>query len=217
MLAIIPAKLKSKRLPNKNLKLLLNEPLIAHTIKSALKSKKIKKIIVSTDSKKIAKIAIKYGAEVPFLRPAKLTKNKINTWDISKDVIKKLQIKENKTYESFIYLQPTSPLRTTQDIDNAIKKFKTKKANAVVSVSEAKPKFWFKNVSNQGKMSETKEDKKKHYLLNGAIFIFKTKFIQKSKANNYGKNCFAYVIPAEKAVDIDTLIDFKVAEFILKK
>jgi CMP-N,N'-diacetyllegionaminic acid synthase len=217
MLAIIPAKKTSKRLPNKNIKLFSKEPLIAHTIKSALKSKCVTRIIVSTDSRKIAKIAIKYGAEVPFLRSKNLSGAKTTTWEVCKNVIKKLKKTENNFYESFIYLQPTSPLRSPQDIDNAIKIFKNKKANAVVSVHETKPEFWFKNITRKGILVGNNKNNKKNYILNGSIYIFKTKFIEKTKANEYDDKTFAYVTPQERSIDIDTLYDFKIAEFFLKK
>lgn len=217
MLAIIPAKKISKRLPNKNIKLFAKEPLIAHTIKSALKSKCITRVIVSTDCNKIAKIAIKYGADVPFLRSKNLSKNKTTTWEVCRNVIEKLQIKENKIYESFIYLQPTSPLRSSQDINTAIKKFKKKKANAVVSVNEAKPGFWFKNITSKGVLIRSNKNNKKNYILNGSIYVFKTKFIKKTKANEYDNKTFAYVMPQERSIDIDTLYDFKIAELFLKK
>tara|TARA_B100000787_G_scaffold165313_1_gene149051 strand:- start:1550 stop:2206 length:657 start_codon:yes stop_codon:yes gene_type:complete len=217
MLAIIPVKKNSYRLPNKNIKKFGNYPLFVHTIKMALKSKAISRVIVSTDSIKIKNIAIKNGAEVPFLRPKKLTKEKITTWEVSKDIIENLQIKENKIYNSFIYLQPTSPLRTDIDINKAIRIFKNKKANAVVSVTESKPNFWFKGITKNGAIINNKLNKMKNYILNGAIYIFKTSYIYKSNSNSYDKKTFAYIMPNERSIDIDTELDFKTAEFVYKK
>ena len=217
MLAIIPVKKNSYRLPNKNIKKFGNYPLFVHTIKMALKSKAISRVIVSTDSIKIKNIAIKNGAEVPFLRPKKLTKEKITTWEVSKDIIENLQIKENKIYNSFIYLQPTSPLRTDIDINKAIRIFKNKKANAVVSVTESKPNFWFKGITKNGAIINNKLNKMKNYILNGAIYIFKTSYIYKSNSNSYDKKTFAYIMPNERSIDIDTELDFKTAELIYKK
>jgi CMP-N,N'-diacetyllegionaminic acid synthase len=217
MLAIIPAKGLSKRLPNKNIKKLVSKPLIAHTIECALKSKKITKLIVSTDSKKIARIAIKYGAEVPFLRNKKFTKDKITSWEVLKDFLKKFKSIEKKSYDSLIYLQPTSPLRSVKDIDNSIKIFRKKNANAVVSVNEAKPSFWFKNIKDNGLLIEKKMDKKKNYILNGSIYIFKTSFLKRTKPNTYDNKTFAYIMPLERSIDIDNLYDFKIAEMLSKK
>lgn len=217
MLAIIPVKKKSYRLPNKNIKKFGNYPLFVHTIKMALKSKAISRVIVSTDSIMIKNIAIKNGAEVPFLRHKKLTKEKITTWEVSKDIIENLQINENKIYNSFIYLQPTSPLRTDIDINKAIRIFKNKKANAVVSVTESKPNFWFKSITKNGAIINNKLNKMKNYILNGAIYIFKTSYIYKSNPNSYDKKTFAYIMPNERSIDIDTELDFKTAELVHKK
>ena len=217
MLAIIPAKKKSVRLKNKNLKLFYKYPLIVHTIKSAKKSKFVKRIIVSTDSKKIAKIAKKFGAEIPFLRNRKYSKNNTTSWEVIKNVIKNLILKEKKFYESFIYLQPTSPLRTYKDIDNAINLFIKKKANAVVSVTKSKPNSWYKNISKKGILINKKNDSKKNYILNGALYVFKTSYIFKSKPYTYDKKTFAYIMPEERSVDIDTINDFKSAKAIYKK
>ena len=217
MLAIIPAKSLSKRLPNKNIKKFLGKPLIAYTIICALKSKSIKKIIVSTDSEKIAKIAIKYGAEVPFLRKKSLTKDNSTSLAVIKDVLKQLKKIEKKNYDKIIYLQPTSPLRTVKDIENAVKIFKMKKANAVISLNLSKPSFWFKNVKENGVISEKKKNIKKNYILNGSIFIFNNNFLKKAQPNKYDKKTFAYLMPPERSIDIDTLQDFKTAEIFFKK
>ena len=139
-------------------------------------------------------MSIKNGAEVPFLRPKKLTLKNVNTWQVCNDVIKKIKLKEKKMYESIIYLQPTSPLRTANDINKAIKLFYKKKANAVVSLTESKPKFWYKSISQNGSLISNKNDKKKNYILNGAIYIFKTNFLQSSRHNTYDKKTFAYVM-----------------------
>ena len=117
-------------------------------------------------------------------------------------------------YESIIYLQPTSPLRTVNDINKAIKLFYKKKANAVVSLTESKPKFWYKSISQNGSLISNKNDKKKNYILNGAIYIFKTNFLKSSRHNTYDKKTFAYVMPNERSIDIDKMIDFKIAELI---
>tara|TARA_B100000900_G_scaffold306775_1_gene265406 strand:+ start:2738 stop:3394 length:657 start_codon:yes stop_codon:yes gene_type:complete len=217
MLAIIPAKSFSKRLPNKNIKKLAGKPLIFHTIKSALKCKSITRVIVSTDSKRIAKIAIQSGAEVPFLRNKNLTRDKTTSWEVLKDVLQKLSLIEKKRYESLIYLQPTSPLRSEKDIETAIKIFKRKKANAVISLYETKPNYWFKNLKKNGAIIEKAINKKNNYLLNGAIYVFKYNFLKNTSPNKYDKKTYGYIMPVERSIDIDTLHDFKIAEMIFKK
>ena len=157
MLAIIPAKKISKRLPNKNTKLLGGKPLIAHTIEAAIKSKQITRVIVTTDCPKIAKISKKYGAEVPFLRPKNLTTNKSGKLEVCKHVIDFITKKEGISIPSFIVLQPTSPLRLVQDIDEAIKIFRKKKADSVISFCKTKPLEWHRYFRKDGSFYSTKK------------------------------------------------------------
>ena len=151
MIAIIPAKKNSKRLPNKNIKKINGKPLIWYSINAALNSKKISKVIVSTDCKKIVNISKKYGAEVPFLRPKNLSGSKTSLIEVcyhALDAVKKL---EQKNYNEIVALQPTSPLRTSKDIDNCINIYIKKKADLVTSFYEAKPKEWYKELGSDGR------------------------------------------------------------------
>ena len=116
VLAIIPARSGSKGIINKNLKNFCGTPLIGHTINQAKSSKFIDKIFVSTDSEDIKKVAISFGAEVPFLRPRELATDSASSVDVILHAIDKLN------YNIFILLQPTSPLRLGTDIDNCLKK-----------------------------------------------------------------------------------------------
>lgn len=113
ILAVIPARGGSKGIPGKNIKDLYGQPLISYTIQAALDCKKIDRVVVSTDSEKIAGVAKKYGADVPFLRPAALAMDTSKTIDAVIDVLERLQ----ETYEYVVLLQPTSPLRTAEDIE----------------------------------------------------------------------------------------------------
>ena len=131
MIAIIPARSGSKGLKNKNLKLINGIPLVAYPILAAKKAKLIKRIILSTDSKKIAKIGKKYGAEVPFLRPKKLATDNSMAMDAYFYTIEKINKNEKSNINEFVVLSPTSPLRTANDIDKAIKIFKKKKGRFI--------------------------------------------------------------------------------------
>ena len=137
ILAIIPARGGSKGLPGKNIKKLAGKPLIAWTIDQAKKSKYIDKLIVSTDSKEIAEISKKYGAEIPFLRSKKLAQDNSSIYDVIFDAINWFK-KNNIDFDLIILLEPTSPLRENNDIDNAVELFINNwdKANSLVSVSE---------------------------------------------------------------------------------
>jgi len=226
MLAIIPAKKKSKRLPNKNIKKINGKPLIAYTIEVAKKSKKISRIIVSTDCPRIARISRKYGAEVPFIRPKKFSSDKADSHegviDVCRHVVNFLKDKEGINIRSFIVLQPTSPLKLSKDIDSAISIFKRKKADSVSSFCEAKPKDWYFNLNKDGSLKQSvkkniKNNKKNKstYLLNGAIFICKTNFVK--KGFGFTRKCFAYLMPKSRSVDIDVIDDFKYAEYLISR
>jgi len=222
MLAIIPAKKQSKRLPNKNIKLLAGKPLIAYTIETALKSKLISRVIVTTDCSKIAKISKKYGAEVPFLRPKKLTTQKSGKLEVCKHVVNFLSKKEGANIFSFIVLQPTSPLRLTKDIDKAIKIFRKNKADSVVSFCKAKSLEWHRYIRNDGsfhtirrKNSINNPANKINYLMNGSIYIFRTSFMNKN--TTYNKKSFSYIMPRERSIDIDDIDDFESAKYLISK
>ena len=222
MLAIIPAKKISKRLPNKNTKLLGGKPLIAHTIEAAIKSKQITRVIVTTDCPKIAKISKKYGAEVPFLRPKRLTTNQSGKLEVCKHVINFLVKKEGINISSFVVLQPTSPLRLVKDINEAIKIFKKRKADSVVSFCKTKPLEWHRYFrkdgsfySNKKKNTISNPSNKTNYLVNGSIYIFRTSFINKNIT--YNKKSFSYVMPRERSIDIDDIDDLENARYLISK
>ena len=128
MVAIIPARGGSKGLPGKNIKNLNGKPLIEWTIEAALKSKCIDKVVISTDDTNIASISENAGATVPFLRPQDLATDHSLAIDVYLYTIDKLIENTSKKYSSFIVLQPTSPLRNSDDIDNAVELFNVKKA-----------------------------------------------------------------------------------------
>ena len=221
MLAIIPAKKNSKRLPNKNIKSFNGKPLIWYSISEAKKSKKISNILVSTDSYKIAKISKKFGANVPFLRPKKISKGDSTLLDVCKHALNFIESKNNKKYSSVIVLQPTSPLRVHKDIDNAIKIFNKKKADVIASFSEAKPTEWHRELSHTGQFKKYISRKnsiyqktKKNYLLNGSIYIFSYDFL---KAKKKKFKFFSYIMPRERSVDIDSIEDFEYASYLYKK
>ena len=133
ILAIIPARGGSKGIPGKNIKLLANKPLVAYTIEAALKVKEIDSLILSTDDTKIAEIGAAYGAQVPFLRPKELARDESNSVDTVFHVLSKV-----KNYENILLLQPTSPLRNSEDIRGIINYKMINKCSSVVSVSKSK-------------------------------------------------------------------------------
>lgn len=222
ILVIIPAKGRSTGVPGKNMRLLAGKPLIVYTIETAKKARKVNRILVSTDDPKIKEISEKCGAEVPFLRPEELAKDNTPGIDPIIHALNWLEEKENYRPEIVVLLQPTSPLRSGRDVDNAIDLFFEKKADAVVSVclSETHP-YWMKEVDNDGRMSAfiNNETAKRQelppiYQLNGAIYISKVPVLLE-KRTFCPEKTFAYIMPRERSVDIDTQLDFEFAEFLM--
>ena len=225
IIAIIPARGGSKGLPKKNIKELDGKPLIAYTIEVAEQSRIFDRIIVSTDDKEIAEVAKKYGAEVPFIRPAELATDSADAMDV---VIHALKWFKNKG-EDFDYvmkLQPTSPLRTEQDIINSMDLIIQKDGDSIISVSECEHHpFWSNTLGLDLKMNHfiNKEIRKKkrqklpiYYRLNGAIFLSKTDKLITTK-EWYGENSYGYIMDSKRAIDIDSEFDFDIATFLIKK
>ncbi|KPK42814.1 MAG: CMP-N-acetlyneuraminic acid synthetase [Omnitrophica WOR_2 bacterium SM23_29] len=225
ILALIPARGGSKGLHRKNMRPLLGKPLILWTIEQAKNSKYIDRIIVSTDDKEIARISKKYGAEVPFMRPKKLAGDNVKGIKVVSHAVAWLQ-KNNSVFELLMLLQPTSPLRTSKDIDAAIKLLFKKNAQAVISITETDHHPYFSNtLPSNGRMAnflrpesinKNRQELPAFYRLNGAIYLAYVSYIKKKK-NFLGKNTFAYTMPSERSIDIDSEIDFKLAELLLRE
>ena len=222
-IAIIPARSGSKGLPDKNIKELNGYPLIGYSIKAALESGMFDTVMVSTDSESYADIAIKCGATVPFLRDAENAGDKSSSWDVVREVLSKYK-KIGCEFDSVCLLQPTSPLRTSQNIIEAYEMFESREAKAIVSVCEVEHSPLWCNaldetrslngfIKEEAKMP--RQGLKKYYRINGAIYIAKIKeFLVNDDL--YTENCYAYVMKRKASVDIDCLDDFKYAEWLLE-
>ena len=222
-IAIIPARSGSKGLKNKNIKLLCGKPLIAHTIEAAVCSGLFEEVMVSTDSEEYAEIAKSYGASVPFLRSVKTSTDSASSWDMVDEVLANYQ-NLGKKFDTFCLLQPTSPLRSSADILEAYKLYKERAEFAVVSVCESEHSpLWcghlpenqeFVGFIDQNAMRQ-RQAGKKYYRLNGAIYIVNVERFKKDRFL-YHDGSYAYIMPQKRSVDIDTEIDFLLAEVILK-
>ncbi len=199
------------------------KPLITWTIEQAAKSKYIDKIITSTYDEEIANISKKYGAEVPFVRPKELATDKARGIDVVLHAIGWLE-ENNWSYDPLILLQPTSPLRIFEDIDKAIELLFSKKAKAVVSVclSEHHP-YKANTLPTDGSMknfargdiaNNNRQELPTYYRENGAIYLFYCDYVKKRKGF-FGNETFAYIMPQERSIDIDSEIDIKIAEILL--
>lgn len=225
-LAIIPARSGSKGLKDKNILDLNGHPLMYYSIKAALDSCCFDIVMVSTDSKKYAEIAEKCGAEVPFLRSEELSSDTAGSWDMVREVLKKYKHIGN-VFDYVALLQPTSPLRDSEDIKNAFDMLSKTNVTNVVSVTEVDhPVQWCFELPEDASMEELaksphstmrRQELKPYYRENGAIYIVDAKKIMDSEYHFYADNCYAYVMPREKSVDIDTEIDYIVAGTMMGK
>jgi len=221
MIALIPARGGSKGLPRKNLLLMHGKPLIAHTIEAALKSTAIDRVIVSTDDEEIACVARQYGAEVPFMRPSELASDAASSQDVMLHALQVLQ-EHGVAIHDFCLLQPTSPLRIATQIDAAAELFFDKRADSVLSVTQYDhPVQWAVSIADTGKIDarelvlETRrQDLIPYYRPNGAIYIFKADFFRLCGGVYLGEESYGYVMPPEHSLDIDTPLDFVIAEAI---
>jgi len=227
VLGLITARGGSKGITNKNIVHVGEKPLIAWTIEAALKSNVLDRVVVSTDNNEIASVAQKWGAEVPFTRPYRLAKDDSPHVDVLIHAINWLQEKEDYSPEFLMLLQPTSPLRTSEDIDKSFALAIDRKADCVISVQETlSHPYSVMQVTEDQKLSEflmssddaasyqRRQVRPKFYSLNGAIFIFKVDVLLKNK-NIYPELTFTYVMPKERSLDVDTSWDLHVANLIL--
>lgn len=224
ILAVIPARGGSKGVPRKNIKNLNGLPLIAYTIKSALASKYIDRLIVSTDDLEIANISSSFGAEIPYLRSKELSLDNSKTIDCILDLLFQLEKNESYIPDYVLLLQCTSPLRTTNDIDNSIEELLNSDFDSIISVCEAEVNPYWTNILKDGKLEyfladginiKKRQDLPKIYRYTGAIYLIKTESLKHEKTFEI-ENSTAYIMSPKKSIDIDTDFDFKLAEFILK-
>ena len=225
ILAIIPARGGSKGIKNKNIKKIFNKPLIYWTIKEAKKNRNISKIIVSTDSNKIKKISLKYNVSVPFLRPRNISNDNSSDYALISHAINFFK-KKKIFFEYVLLLQPTSPLRSSEDINKFIKYAISNNVKTLVSFAKVKsehPNFLFKfnkgsiyRYSNQKKSIDTIRQKIKDlYYPEGSIFFSKISTYLKYKTF-YNKETKPYFLPKWKSFEIDDIEDFKFVEQLLK-
>lgn len=223
-IAIIPARSGSKGLKDKNIKKLSGTPLLVYSIKAAQKSGVFTDIMVSTDSEQYANIARKNGASVPFLRSRSNSDDNAGSWDVVKEVIEKYAL-SNKIFDTVCLLQPTSPMRTADDIIGAYDELIKKNAEAITSVCETDHSpLWCMKLDSDYSLKYFRKSLKyvprqkldKYYRLNGAIFIRKIAY-NNDTINILEKDEYAYIMSRDRSVDIDTIDDFEYAEFLISK
>jgi len=225
--ALIPARSGSKRIKNKNLKKINNLSLVARATINCCKSKKIKRIFLSTDSIKISREGKKYGAEVPFLRSKKNSNDKSNDFDVIREFLIKINILEKKIPIHLIYIRPTTPIREIKIINKAIKQFKSlKNYDSLISVHEMNEpvhkKFFIKGKKLKpilksmtlDQANNPRQDFAKSYTANGYLDIINTKNII-FKKNYLGKSSFPFV--TKNSIDIDDKLDLEIVKLLINK
>lgn len=223
ILAIIPARSGSKGLPGKNIRPLFGKPLIAWSIEQALASKYINEVFVSTDSEEIAQVARTYNAKVPFLRPIQLATDEAKSSDVLLHFIYEME-KQGKKFTHILLLEPTSPLRETEDIDKAFEMLlESDEATSVVGISKVEsqhPSFTVSLTKDKFLRSANnfeilrRQDIEELYFYEGSVYI---STIEKYKdlKNFYHNNTLGYIIPKWKSFEIDDMVDFIITEALL--
>lgn len=224
ILAVITARGGSKGIPKKNIKMLGGKPLIAWTIEAVKNAKYLTDFILSTDDAEIADVAGEFGCSVPFMRPPEFATDSAKSIPVVQHAITWMKENQKKEYDYVMILQPTSPFRTSEDIDGAIEKIVATNSDSVMGmvklVDFSIPKLkrleegdvikpW---LEEEGKESKSRHELADVYKRNCAIYLTRTDLIM--AGDLFGAVSRAYVMPPERSVDINTPFDFTVAEAI---
>jgi len=224
ILGIIPARGGSKGIPHKNIMKICDKPLIAYSIEAAKESKYIDYILVSTDDTCIKEVSLRYGAKVPFLRPDEISTDRAKSIDVVLHGIDYLK-EHNENFHYVILLQPTSPLRTSDDIDTAIESVIEANKDSLISVCECSENPILMRTIENEKLKPVlefngdnlrRQELPTFYVFNGAIYINKVDMLQ-NKKEFVDENTIPFIMDIKKSIDIDNIIDAKIAEMILKE
>ena len=226
-IAIIPARSGSKGLPDKNIRLVNGKPLIAYTIEAALQSGCFDTVHVSTDSEKYAEIAREYGADEPFLRSPELASDTASSWDAVREVLAKYSAL-GKTFDTMMLMQPTSPLRTAQDVKDAYALMQEKNAKSVIAVCEVDHSpLWCDMIPDSGNMKGfgrkdiawvTRQELRPFYRVNGSMYLLSVDGVSIPADDRiYEDDCYALFMDRKKSVDIDSEDDLAMVEFHISR
>lgn len=226
ILGVIPARGKSKTIPKKNISPILGKPLIAYTISEALKSKLLTRVIVSSDDNETIEIARKYGAEVPFKRPKKLATDKARSLPVIQHAVRFIEKLEGAPYDYVVMLQPTTPFRLAKDIDNALKKLIKTGADSVISICDvgAMHPIRMKKIVNDRIVDfcvkevegTPRQELPPAYIRNGAIYAVRRDVLMNQNTLR-GKDSHPYIMPPDRSVNIDSGLDLKLAEVLMRE
>jgi CMP-N,N'-diacetyllegionaminic acid synthase len=226
VLGIIPARGGSKGLPRKNIRLLAGIPLIAYTIDASLSCPLISDVVVSTDDLEIQRIALEYGAEVPFLRPAELSTDTALAIPTIQHAVRAMETMHDKLYDYVAMLQPTTPLRTADDLTQALYQLIDSEAEGIISVVDVDnwhpmkmKRFVGNNLEDYEKPpveNPPRQTLPPVYMVNGAIYATRRDVLM-NRGTFRGNSCRGYIMPPERSVNVDGELDFVIAEYLIQK
>lgn len=220
IITIIPARGGSKGIPRKNVRSLGDKPLIAHSILDAKEAKLVDKVYVSTDDPEIAEVSSKYGAEI-INRPLEIAGDTASSETALIHGVSEIE-KNGISPELIVFLQCTSPIRSGEDIDRAIEKVQAENADSLLSVTLSHKFLWeevhgtVKSINYDYKHRPRRQDMQPQYVENGSIYIFKP-WVLKELKNRLGGKISLFPMMEAASWDIDSVLDFEVAEFLVKK
>lgn len=225
IIGVVPARGGSKGIPRKNIRLLGGKPLIKYTIDAALRCPLVTELVVSTDDREIQRIALECGAKAPFLRPAELATDGALAVPTIQHAVAEMEKRKGLEYDYIIMLQPTTPLRESEDIKEAMERLMKSDADGIISVVDVdnwhpmKMKKFVDGllVDYQRPPVENppRQSLPRVYMVNGAIYATKREVFMK-RSTFKGEKCLGYIMPPERSVNIDSEPDFIVAEFYLR-
>ena len=228
VLAVIPARGGSKGVPRKNIRPLLGKPLIAYTIEAALQCTLLDDVVVSTDDVEIAEVSCQLGAQVPFLRPPELAQDRAPSLPVVQHCVEAMEKQRTVRYDTIVMLQPTTPLRTSSDIEQGVRLLHETGADSVVSVTEVGGHHPFRmkrivgdnlliNFIDQGfEDMRPRQELPPVYIRSGDLYIAKRSVVMEQNTL-VGEHVRAVIIPPDRAVNIDTPFDFMLAEHKLSQ
>lgn len=226
ILGVIPARGGSKGVPGKNIKSVCGKPLIAHAIECGLKCPSLDHLIVTTDNQEIADVAREWGAEVPFMRPDELARDETPMLPVLQHALTASEKHYSKMVKILVLLDPTGPLRIVDDIEGCLKLLRESDCDAVISGNMAHRSPYFNMVMLNDDYARLvfpssepvgrRQDSPPIYDLNTVVWAYYRKALMEEKAR-VPKRTLLYLIPPERAIDIDTGLDFEILEFLTGK
>jgi len=222
--ALICARGGSKGLPGKNIKILGGVPLIGWSIQVAKQINRIDRVIVSTDSEEIARVAREYGAEVPFMRPKELSQDNSSEWAVWQHALDFLEKNNSSIIDGVVSLPTTAPLRSVIDVENCLDEYEKSCVDAVITVTDANRNPYFNMVTNDENGYSSlvipdsnlvcRQDAPVVYDMTTVAYVIRPDFVQNNSGLFEGK-IRSVKVPVERGIDIDTELDFRIAESIL--